>query len=92
MKQSTTWFRAKRYGYGWYPITWQGWAIIAMYLYALVEQTLRLEQEPGSIAVRLVSWFSHVIIITVFLMIICEAYGEPGRWRWGGVDKTGCAQ
>ena len=30
MQQQTTkyWFKAKTYGYGWTPATWQGWGII----------------------------------------------------------------
>ena len=26
------WFKAKKYGYGWYPATWQGWLVILVYL------------------------------------------------------------
>lgn len=28
------WFRAKRYGWGWRPVTWQGWAVVAVWVAA----------------------------------------------------------
>ncbi len=27
------WFKAKNYGWGWYPATWQGWLILAGFIY-----------------------------------------------------------
>jgi hypothetical protein len=29
------WFERKRYGYGWVPISWQGWSVAVLYGIAL---------------------------------------------------------
>jgi hypothetical protein len=29
------WFKAKNYGWGWYPITWQGWLITGLYAFGV---------------------------------------------------------
>ena len=26
------WFRRKRWGYGWTPVTWQGWLVVALFV------------------------------------------------------------
>ena len=77
------WFRAKRYGYGWYPSSWQGWAILVMYLFALLANGLYASNHETSNSDFLMQFFPQVFILTVFLMIICEATGEKARWRWG---------
>ena len=40
MENKKLWFRAKRYGWGWYPCSWQGWAVLAMYVFALLSNAL----------------------------------------------------
>lgn len=70
------WFKAKRYGYGWYPVTWQGWGVLALYLVGVFETHREIDGNPLSFLIR-------IAILTIFLIIICAAKGEPARWRWG---------
>lgn len=77
------WFKAKTYGYGWTPSTWQGWGVLSMYLFAVVSEAFFVETHAHSITDFLFSFFLRVIILTTFLIIICDAKGEPARWRWG---------
>lgn len=69
------WFRAKKYGWGWYPGTWQGWLVILLYL-IVVFGAIKLFPDP----------FRFEIIIglaTLVLLVVCYKTGEKPRWRWG---------
>ena len=37
------WFAAKRYGWGWYPVTWQGWGILGIYTGFVVYRAYALD-------------------------------------------------
>jgi isopentenyldiphosphate isomerase len=77
------WFRAKQYGWGWYPVTWQGWAVILMYVFAVIAVTTFVDNHTHSNSDALMGFFPVVYIMTVFLIIICYATGEKPGWRWG---------
>jgi hypothetical protein len=77
------WFKAKRYGYGWYPVTWQGWGVLLMYIFALLSDATFANHYLHSVSDFLMGFFPRFFILTVFLIIICDAKGEPARWRWG---------
>lgn len=80
---SQYWFKAKRYGYGWYPVTWQGWFSVALYIALLVLHM--------NFAFRYASSAEEIILGVVFpsflevalLIMIAYASGEKARWRWG---------
>ena len=72
------WFPAKRYGWGWGPPTrWQGWAVLAGCFVAAGLAAMLLMPS------HLVAFLSVVLLITVLLLLICYAKGEPPAWRWG---------
>lgn len=74
------WFKAKTYGYGWYPVTWQGWTIIVVYLIILGLLSYMLNLAPEK---NVVFYSIAVFIITGLLVYISYKKGEPARWRWG---------
>lgn len=77
------WFKAKRFGWGWYPCTWQGWGILVMYLFAVLVTAAYAEQiQPASPEV-VVPFLVQIFILTVFLIIICTLTGEKPHWNWG---------
>ena len=82
MKQKTKkyWFRAKTYGYGWYPVTWQGWLVILVYLmiFGALMYVFETNIEKYS-----TFYFPSVFIITGLLIYISYKKGEPTKWRWG---------
>ncbi len=69
------WFKNKLYGWGWYPATWQGWAILLAYILVVV----LLHMIFGKTAMV----FVVTIALTVLLITICAITGEKPRWRWG---------
>lgn len=88
------WFRAKLFGWGWYPITWQGWAVTVLYtlLYiasgliygALAPAALSSGGSVLSGTALLISWY---FLLTASLLAICYRYGEKPGWRWGRSNK-----
>ncbi len=77
------WFKNKTYGWGWTPITWQGWAIIAAYLIIVLTYAWLLEYTKASDFEVTVNFLPRVFILTVILLIICYRTGEKPRWHWG---------
>lgn len=82
MKNKKLWFRAKMFGWGWYPVSWEGWVVIALYVYAVIKSTWALApQHSGSD--ELFALAIRIVPPTICLLIICYAKGERPRWRWG---------
>jgi hypothetical protein len=72
------WFPAKRYGWGWGPPTiWQGWAVVGTWFLAICIGILFLLPR------HLLGFFGLTLVMSVALMLICYAKGEPPQWRWG---------
>lgn len=77
------WFKAKNYGWGWYPATWQGWFILLGYVGLVVWLTGEMNNELNSMGDRALGFFVSLIFLTTTLILICYQTGEPPRWRWG---------
>ena len=77
---ATYWFPAKRYGWGWgMPTAWQGWAVLILYLASLGLSAWMFPPEGES-----KEFVACVFALSVALVAICYAKGEPPSWRWGG--------
>ncbi|KKP87224.1 MAG: hypothetical protein UR89_C0004G0013 [Candidatus Roizmanbacteria bacterium GW2011_GWA2_35_8] len=72
IKKNILWFRAKNYGWGWYPSSWQGWIILSIYLIYLFYRGMETKR------------IIETIFATILLIIICYLKGEKPEWRWGG--------
>lgn len=82
MKNKKLWFAAKRYGWGWYPVTWQGWAVTGLYTAIIVALSAFIGDGFNSRAGA--TTFSFLVfLLTLSLIWICYAKGEKPRWRWG---------
>jgi nitrate reductase gamma subunit len=72
------WFKAKPYGYGWYPSTWQGFLIIlisvSVFMFFWIDIIQGKNIFIGSAA---------IIANFIILFLVCYARGEKPRWRWG---------
>lgn len=83
MKTKKLWFKAKLYGWGWQPITWQGWAVTLLYIVAIVLNAKTANMYSHSVSDGLMNFSIPFIINTIFLLVVCYAHGERPRWRWG---------
>ena len=74
------WFKAKRYGWGWYPATWQGWMVILGYLAVLAGLISIFETDIEKL------WMFYLISVfalTAVLIYVCYKTGEKPGWHWG---------
>jgi hypothetical protein len=75
-KRDKLWFRAKCYGWGWYPCSWQGWLVIFIWTVLFCSSLILLDHE----------WLKNLIVIAIItgiLIWICYKKGEKPEWRWG---------
>lgn len=78
-KQPRYWFAAKTYGWGWgLPLTWEGWVVFLTFFVLLTLVTLFFPADRDPIR-----FTGLMTLLTVVLILICYAKGEPPRWRWG---------
>ncbi len=77
------WFRAKRYGYGWTPCTWEGWLVILVYAALIVWTFLTVDAKSHSSSDSLIAFVPLVVLYTLILLLICIRKGEKAKWRWG---------
>ena len=80
---SRIWFRRKAYGWGWTPITWQGWAVTAFFLaiplcIKFLTKALALTKFEQNFSV-----FATLPLVIVGLVLVCLRHGEKPRWQWG---------
>lgn len=80
------WFKARLYGWGWMPVTWQGWAVVGAYLVAVLALALTIDESspPREVAF---TFLLPLAILTTLLLVICYKKGEWPRWQWGPPKK-----
>jgi hypothetical protein len=75
------WFKAKWFGWGWTPVTWQGWAVTLAYVLLIVAFAFTIDENSPAREIA----FTFIIpsaILTATLIRICYAKGEKPGWRW----------
>ena len=92
-KEKKRWFKAREFGWGWRPVTWQGWAITILYTLAFTLTILTfivwivaaLEADSGfrNVILGLFEFVAWMAFLTYTLMQICYLTGEKPGWRWG---------
>jgi hypothetical protein len=75
------WFKRKRYGWGWMPCTWEGAAVVGLYVAALCltvwfVRTGVFEWTPTQLYLAL-------FVESAILFAISYAKGEKPSWNWG---------
>jgi len=81
------WFKAKLYGWGWTPATWQGWLVILVFIGLLAADFYRLDLDSNSASDTLRPFFLDMILLVGLLLWICYKKGEKPRWQWGVPKK-----
>lgn len=86
----TIWFRRKSFGWGWQPVTWQGWVIMVVYLVVIMKAFFIANMNAHSGSDALIGFALPFIIFTTILIVICYKKGEKPRWQWGKriIDKN----
>jgi len=73
MAKKKLWFKAKKYGYGWYPVSKEGWAVVSLFIIAITILAV-----IGGVLL-----FIGTPIFIIILFIISSRRGEKASWRWG---------
>jgi hypothetical protein len=76
------WFKRKLYGWGWMPVTWQGWLVIVGYVLLVVCFALTIDERSPAKEV-VFTFVLPVAFLTFTLLRICYLKGEKPRWQWG---------
>ena len=79
------WFKAKLYGWGWDPATWQGWLVLLVYIMAVALFALTLDENSPPREV-VFTFILPTVLLTATLLRICYKKGEKPRWQWGSGD------
>ncbi len=81
------WFRRKKYGYGWYPASWEGWTVLVAFVIFQVWNFLRLDSTSHSNSDTIRPFVIETFLAVLVLIAICRFTGEPARWQWGEKKK-----
>ena len=79
------WFKARRFGWGWTPCSFEGWLVTVISVLALIGADLfaiatpKTAPERNTVVILVLCWNVIVIGLTV---TICWKTGERPRWRW----------
>lgn len=80
---SKVWFKRKKYGYGWYPATWQGWFVIFEYVIFVILNFRRIDMYSPSATQTLLEFLPSTALATLALLLVTYLRGESPRWQWG---------
>ncbi|MEQ1849011.1 MAG: hypothetical protein ABL890_00255 [Candidatus Peribacteraceae bacterium] len=80
------WFKAKKYGWGWNPSTWQGWLILFLFVVLVIALSVMIERVALTPEEGFWLSFMHLTPLVIVLILVCAYTGERPRWRWGGKD------
>jgi len=86
--KETVWFKAKTYGYGWYPASWQGWGVMLLYFLAVILSAWEIlgGAETGTTGVK--HFLVRVLILSILLLYLSYKKGEHPRLQWGKSEKS----
>ncbi len=76
------WFKRRRYGYGWTPVTWQGWVTIVVFILTILSTAFIFDSMPYSNELLWI-FLNTFITLVVLLVVISILKGPMPKWRWG---------
>lgn len=79
------WFRAKTYGWGWTPSSWEGWLAIVLYIGAAFLYIRGVVDTALDGSGSGTPFYYHLLMALATLGLILLGYrkGEKPGWRWG---------
>lgn len=83
MTQKKLWFRAKTYGWGWTPVSWEGWLVVVVFVLFEVWNFLRLDAVSHSNSDTLRPFIIQTFFLVLLIIGLCYCKGEKPGWRWG---------
>lgn len=85
------WFKRKLYGWGWTPVTWQGWAVTLLFVGFVVWNGItfgaRAEAGVEPTQKEFIDFFIRIGMAVLALFVIAWKMGESPRFMWGFPEK-----
>ncbi len=90
MKFNKYWFKPKGFGYGATPTTWEGWAVVIVFILYLISLSVLMTEGVNTDRYLLYLFASIVVLVVISKK---KTDGE-WKWNWGKKkdlewDKTG---
>lgn len=83
-KTKSYWFKRRRYGWGFVPVTWQGWLVVIGYVVIVAGLAPAFLDAPEADQAKELGFFLvFLAAATSGLISISLARGPRPRWRWG---------
>ena len=80
------WFKRKLYGWGWTPVTWQGWLVTVAYVGLVTAFALTIDENSPVREIAFTFVIPVILLTTAFIRILYKK-GEKPRWQWGDDGK-----
>ena len=81
------WFKARAFGWGWTPITWQGWLVLGIFVgltFAGIAVYIHEVKAGAQLRAAQLLFTGWLGLLVGGLILVCWLTGERPRWRWGG--------
>ncbi len=76
--------KRRRYGWGWTPITWQGWLFVFSQTIILLIAASQLSRKPIQPTTdQLLKLLAILICVSLTLFLVGYQTGPKPHWRWG---------
>lgn len=82
LPEKKLWFKRKKYGWGWYPASKEGWTTTVVYILLILLSTLAVTEESSFVEI-LFRFGVPCILLTIAFIRIAYKTGEEPRWQWG---------
>jgi len=79
------WFKRRRYGWGWMPSTWQGWAVIVVFVTVIITAAVSLmpPRPAHPTHAQMLTFLAVDGVAVAGLTLVLLLTGPLPRWRWG---------
>lgn len=82
------WMKRRRYGWGWVPITWQGWLFTLLQTVILLIAASQIPRRPAQPSKeQLMRLIITLLCVSISLVLVGSRTGPKPHWRWGKNDS-----
>lgn len=80
---SKLWFKRKTYGWGWVPVSIEGWLVVFVYT-IFIWWLFKDADTYLDFSIDTLIWFALPLVFSTAVLIgVCYWKGEKPRWSWG---------
>ncbi len=76
------WFKARKYGYGWTPVTLEGWVTVVIYIVVSIYAFVEVHKDYPTLKQNIIAAIPTFAFVTLILLLILYKKGEPLKWPW----------